>query len=229
MAVAAVAFTMTSCNNKANTPPVEEVAVDSVALLTEEGVQAADEVIAKIAENIEAKDAGAIQAAIETVKAKAAEFLAKNPEVAKEYLAKVQNYLKENAEAVKAAVGNNAAVSALVSTLADSPVDDVMSTISSALGTGVDKVQDAAGATKEAIEDAAAKGKEAVENAAEKGKEALNDAKEKVKEEAGKKVDEAAQKGFLHPVRHCSADFQSVNGAGGRNSSGRRRSSPGRS
>ena len=121
MAVAAAAFVFTSCGNNKAQAPVEE-AVDSTEVALEEANTAADEVIATLTD---ATDANAIQTALETIKTKVTEFLAKNPEIAKEYLAKVQGFLKENADKIKAVVGGNAAVAGLLDTVNAIPSESV--------------------------------------------------------------------------------------------------------
>ena len=79
MAVAAAALTFASCGQKQQAPvdPNAE-AIDSVAVLTEEANTAADEVISQLGANLESKDVSAFQTALEAVKAKVADFLAKN-------------------------------------------------------------------------------------------------------------------------------------------------------
>jgi len=75
----------------------------------------------------------------------------------------------------------------VISSITEAPVDDVVSSLSSALSAGQEKVED--------LKDAANSAKEAVENAPEALKEKGQEVVDKAKEEAGKKVDEAAQKG----------------------------------
>ena len=169
MAVAAAALTFASCGQKQQAPvdPNAE-AIDSVAVLTEEANTAADEVISQLGANLESKDVSAFQTALEAVKAKVADFLAKNPEIAKEYISKVQNFLKENADKIKAVVGTNAAVTALVAA-------------ADAVEGAADAVENVKDAAKETVENA----KEAV---ADKANEAVQDAKDK----AGEAVDKGA-------------------------------------
>lgn len=202
MAIAAAAITITSCGNKTNgNNDSDTTAVDTVAALSEEANKAADEAIGNISALFNGKDANALQAAIETVKAKAAEFLAKNPAVAKEYLEKVQSFLKENSDKIKAVVGDNAAVGAAVAAITDVPADNVISGLSSALGNAKAAGEEAAAGVKDAADNAVNAANEAVDavkNAPKAAKEAadkaVEDAKEKANEKANAAVNDAKKK-----------------------------------
>jgi prophage DNA circulation protein len=190
MALAAAAITLSSCGNKTNVPNESEI-VDSTEVALNEANTAADEVIAQLTQNIEAKDASALQNALEAVKAKVSEFLTKNPEIAKEYLAKVQNFLKENTDKIKAVVGDNAAVASLVDGIANIPSEsvDALTGAGDALkALGIDLTQqagDAVEGAKDAVEGAAADAKES----AEKKTDELTD---EVKKNIGDAVDKAS-------------------------------------
>jgi len=198
MVIAVVALTFASCGNQnKNGAPVEDTtAIDTVAVLMDEANQEADAMISGLAENLEAKDASAFQTALEAVKAKIAEYVAKNPEVAKAYMTKVQNFLKENADKVKAVVGNNAAVTAAVAALTESPVDNFISNLtegaSDAANAAKDAVEGAADNVKDAANNAVEGAKDAVNNAKDAASNAVNNAKENAKDAAGKAVDNAA-------------------------------------
>ena len=84
MAMVAIGFT--ACNNKAQ----QGEATDS----TEVAINEANATIAALTEQIEAKDASKLQEVLATVKEKIAELIKTNPETAKEYVAKVQGFLK---------------------------------------------------------------------------------------------------------------------------------------
>ena len=196
MALAAAALTLSSCGNKQNVPNESEI-VDPTEVAMQEANTAADEVIAQLTEKIEAKDVSALQNALETVKEKVSEFLANNPEIAKEYLAKVQNFLKENADKIKAVVGDNAAVKTLVDGIANIPSEsvDALTGAGDALkALGIDlteKAGDAVEGAKDAVEDAAA---DAVEGAKDKAEEITNDAKEKIGDAIDKGAADAKKK-----------------------------------
>lgn len=196
MAMAVVAMTFASCGNKTE-KPVEEV-IDSVAVLTEEANAAAEDAISQLSATLEQKDASALQTALEAIKAKVAEFIAINPGIAKEYISKVQNFLKENADAVKAVVGTNATISGLVDGIAALPTESVeaLTGATDALkALGIDAsnfVKDAASDAVDAAADAVEGAKDAAADAVEGAKDAASNAVEGAKDAAGKAVDNAA-------------------------------------
>ena len=185
MAVAAISFT--SCGNK--TQAVAEETVDSAAIVDSLANEAADATIAALSEQIEAKDANKLQEVIETIKVKVAELLKTNPEIAQEYVAKVQNFLKENADKVKAVIGDNAAAAAAIAAITDvepqSVVNGLLETVGQAATDAKDAAVDAANAqvdaAKAAVEEKAneaegaakEKANEAIDNAADGAKKAL--------------------------------------------------------
>jgi ribosome-binding ATPase YchF (GTP1/OBG family) len=178
-AVAAVAFTFASCGNKTQAPV--EAAVDSTEVVAQEANAAADEAVANLTELLNGKDVNKFQEALDAIKAKAAELVALNPEIAKEYVAKVQNFLKENADKVKAFVGDNAAVNAAVSALTAVSADEVVSGFMSAVG---DAATNAAEGAKEAVDGAVDNAKDAANKAVEDAKAVTEDkVKEAVKDE----------------------------------------------
>lgn len=194
MALAAVGLMFASCTNKPAQAPVEE-AIDSTEVALEEANAAADEVIAQLTD---ATDATGIQNALEAVKAKVAEFIAKNPEIAKEYMAKVQGFLKDNADKIKGLVAGNAAVAGLLDTVTGIPsesVDALLNAGDALKGLGIDaaslagKAVDAAGDAVEGAKDAAV---DAVNDAKDAAVEKAADAVEGAKEKAGEAVDKAA-------------------------------------
>ena len=194
MALAAVGLMFASCTNKPAQAPVEE-AIDSTEVALQEANAAADEVIAQLSE---ATDATGIQSALEAVKAKVAEFIAKNPEIAKEYLAKVQGFLKDNADKIKGLVAGNAAVAGLLDTVTGIPsesVDALLNAGDALKGLGIDaaslagKAVDAAG---NAIEGAADAAVDAAKDAKDAVVDKANDAVDAAKDKAGEAVDKAA-------------------------------------
>ena len=131
-----------------------------------------------VSEQIEAGDASKLQAVLETVKVKVTELIKTNPEIAKEYVAKVQNFLKENADKVKALVGDNAAVAAAVSAITDIEPENVVNGFLQSVGDAAEAAKDSVVGAVENAKDAAVdaakeKANEAVDAAADKTKEAL--------------------------------------------------------
>ena len=132
------------------------------------------------------------------VKEKVSEFLAKNPEVAKEFLTKVQSFIAENKEKITAVIGGNAAVASLMDGIAAIPSETVEQLTGAtdalkALGINVlDKTSDAVEGAKDAAADAVENAKDAAEGAVENAKDAANKAVNDAKEKAGDAVDKAA-------------------------------------
>ena len=183
MLVAVGAMTFVSCENKPKANP-EEV-VEEVTLTQEEADAEADSMIASLTDVIEnTKDVNKLQEILEAVKAKAAEYVSLNPEIAKTFVTKVQNFLKEKGDAVKALVGDNAVVGAALASLTDVSADDIVSNFMSAVG---DKAAEAVEGAKDAVEGA----KDA---AAEKVNETVDAAKEKAAENIDAAADAAKKK-----------------------------------
>ena len=178
MAVAAIGFT--SCGNKTQQANAE--AVDSVAIVDSIAQGAAQETIDALSADLEANDASKLQATLESIKAKIAEIVKNNPEVAKEYVVKVQTFLKENADKVKALVGDNAAVAAALSAVTDIEPANVVNGL-------LEQVGDAATEAKDAAVDAA---NQKVEEAKQAAEENATEAKEAAKEKASEAIDNAA-------------------------------------
>lgn len=177
MAVVAIGFT--SCGNKTQAPGDE---VDSAAIVDSLAEEAAQISISALSEQIEAGDASKLQAVLETIKVKVTELIKTNPEVAKEYVEKVQDFLKENADKVKALVGDNAAVAAAVSAITDIEPESVVSGFLQSVG-------DAATEAKDAAVDAVNEQVDAAKDAAEQKAEEVKDA---AKKQASDAIDGAA-------------------------------------
>jgi len=175
MAIAAISFT-TSCGNK--TQQAGE-AVDSVALVDSLAEAAAQEDINAISGLFESGDAAKLQETLAAVKEKVVALIKENPEIAKEYVAKVQNFLKENADKVKAVIGDNAAAAAAFAAVTEA---DAESMVNGLLQSVSDAAEDAKDAATEAVEDAK---DAAVDAAKEKANEAVDAAADKAKEAMG--------------------------------------------
>ena len=150
MAVFAIGFT--SCGNKTQAPADE---VDSAAIVDSLAEEAANLSISALSEQIEAGDASKLQAVLETVKVK-----------------------KENADKVKALVGDNAAVAAAVSAITDIEPENVVSGFLQSVGDAAEAAKDSVVGAVENAKDAAVdaakeKANEAIDGAADKTKEAL--------------------------------------------------------
>lgn len=177
MAVAAIGFT-TSCGNKTQ----QAEAVDSVAIVDSLASVAADGTISALAGGLDGKDANKFQEALATVKEKIASLLKENPEVAKEYVAKVQTYLKENADKIKELAGENAAIVSAVEAVTAIEPASVVSGVLNAVDEKANEVKDAAvDAANQKVEE----GKQAIEDKA-------NEVKDAAKQKANDAIDNAA-------------------------------------
>ena len=199
MVMAAAAISFASCGGNKNT----EAPADETEQVADFDVDAA---MSNLQTQLESGDASALQKALEAVKEQVAKL---DPAVAKEYVAKVQDFLKENAEKVKEVVGDNAVVTTLVSSIVETPAESLIESVQQTLGNLGQAGQEAAEATadqaKQAAENAVDNAKQAVEDkaneAANKANEAVNkqvekanEAVDKAKEDAGKEIDKAADK-----------------------------------
>jgi uncharacterized cupredoxin-like copper-binding protein len=170
MAVAAIGFT--SCGNK--TQQAEATDSTEVAI---NGEEEANAIIDNLKAFVAAGDAEKVSATLEQVKEIVGEFVVNNPDAAKTYVTTVQNYLKENAEEVKAVVEKNADAAAAVATFIETEPEAIVNNI-------VQTVSNKAEATKDAAAETAVNAKDAAVDAAVAAKDAAVDA-------AKQKVDEA--------------------------------------
>lgn len=180
MAVAAIG--LTSCGNKAQ--QAEAVATDSVAVATAAADEAAEATVSELSSQLEAGDVNKFQQALETVKVKVAELIKQNPEIAKQYVAKVQDFLKENADKIKGLVGDNATVAAAVSAITDADPANMVNGLLQSVG-------DAATEAKDAAVDAA---NQKAEEAKQAAQDKANEMKDAAKQKASDAVDAAADK-----------------------------------
>lgn len=178
MAVAAIGFT--SCGgNKTE----QGEAVDSVALIDSLSEEAIQETLDALNGVIDAKDAEKLKEVLEDSKAKVAELVKQNPELAKAYVAKLQNFLKENqakvSEFAGKAAGTQDAINAIISDESEDGLGGLIGAIEEKAVTTKDNAQAAA---KKQADDAKAAAKKQVE-----------DTKAAAKEQASKAIDNAAK------------------------------------
>ena len=183
MAVAAIGFTA-SCGNKTQ----QAEAVDSVAIIDSLAGAEAQNTIDGLSALLEAGDATKVQECLVAIKEKIAALVKENPEVAKEYVAKVQTFLKDNADKVKAVVGENAAAAAALTAVTEvEPATVVSNLIGDAKDAAVEKANE--------VKDAAVEKAEAAKDAAvQAAQDKANEAKEAAKDKANEAVDAAADK-----------------------------------
>ena len=194
-AVAAIGLCMVSCNQKKSVETTQTENVDSI------GAAIADPA-AEMQAAIEANDTSAFQKIIATVteKFEGLKDLADSDAIktAKEYVAKAQAFLKENADKIKGFVGGNATISGLLDKVNAIPADalslgeDAKEAVEGAAAEKVEAAKDAAAETVEAVKDAAA---EKVEGAKKAVEETVDNAKK-----AGEKAVEGV-KGAVNDVK----------------------------
>ena len=188
MAFAAIGFT--ACGNKTQ----QAEAVDSVAIVDSLASAAAQADIDAISALLNGGDATKLQEALAAVKEKIATLIKENPEVAKEYVAKVQTFLKDNADKVKAVVGDNAAVQTAVSAITETEPADIVNGFRTSVGDAATEVKDAAvdaanqqvDAAKQAVEDKANEVKDAADKK-------VQETKDAAKQKANDAIDNAAK------------------------------------
>lgn len=191
VAIAAVALVFTGCKNETKAPVVEdepvaeevtEFTVDSLATLI----------------NAETPDTTAISSFMEGVQSQIESLKSIDPTKAQEYLAQVQQFLKDNADKIKAVVGTGALAGVIdqvnnlkpeslleaakdaVTDKAEEAVDAAKDKAEEAVDAAKDKAEEVVNDAKEAVGDAKAKAGEAVDAAKDKANEAIDDAKSKV-------------------------------------------------
>ena len=188
MAVAAIGFT--SCGNKTQ----QAEAVDSVAIIDSLAGAAAQTDIDAISALLNGGDATKLGEALAAVKEKIAKLIKENPEVAKEYVAKVQNFLSENSEKIQAVVGQNETVQIAVNALTEAEPDDIIKGFLTSVGDAATEVKDAAvdaaneqvDAAKKAVNDKANEAKDAADKK-------VQETKDAAKQKANDAIDNAAK------------------------------------
>ena len=188
MAVAAIGFT--SCGNKTQ----QAEAVDSVAIVDSLAGAAAQGDIDAISALLNGGDATKLGEALAAVKEKIAKLIKENPEVAKEYVAKVQNFLSENSEKIQAVVGQNETVQVAVNALTEAEPDDIIKGFLSSVGDAATEVKDA---TVDAANQQVDAAKQAVQDKANEAKDAadkkVQETKDAAKQKANEAIDNAAK------------------------------------
>ena len=185
-AVAVAAICFTSCGNK--TQQADAEAVDSVAVIDSLSEEAAHASIDALSSVITAKDADKLKDVLENCKAKAVEFVKQNPELAKSYLTKVQNFLKENKDKITEFVSKSPAAQDAFNALISIDAENGLSNFISAIEEKAVEVKDGAeAAAKDAVQ-------EQMDNAKAAAQEKADEAKAEAKEKANQAIDDAAAK-----------------------------------
>ncbi len=201
-AVAAVGLCMVSCNQKKDVETTQVESVDSVAATVADPA-------AEMQAAIEANDTSKFQKIVATVteKFEGLKDLADSEAVktAKEYVAKAQAFLKENADKIKGFVGGNATISGLLDKVTAIPADalslgeDAKEAVEDAAAEKVEEAKDAAAEKVDAVKDAAAGKVEAAKEAVDNTKKAVKETVDNAKETGKKAVEDV--KGAVNDVK----------------------------
>ncbi len=190
LAMAAVALTFNSCKNEPAPAPEEPQAEEIQVIETD-----------SIAKVLEAADSTQLGSLLTTVQEQIETLKGTDPAKAKEYLTKVQEFLKENADKIKSVVGTGT-IATLVDQVANFELPDVADAAvegaENAAGEAVDAAKDKAEEVKDAAVDKANEAVDAAKDKAEEIKDAAtdkaNEAVDAAKEKAAGAVDAAADK-----------------------------------
>lgn len=189
--LAMVAIGFSACGNKTQ----QAEAIDSAAVLDSIASEVAQEDINAISGLFENGDVAKLQEALATVKEKIASLIKENPELAKEYVIKVQDFLKENADKVKALAGDSEAAVAAVAAVTEVDPEAVVKGLLEQVGDAATEVKDAAvDAANQQVEDAKNAANQKVEETKAAAEKQIEDQKNAAKQKTGEAIDNAANK-----------------------------------
>ena len=189
--LAMVAIGFSACGNKTQ----QAEAIDTAAVLDSIASEVAQEDINAISALFESGDVAKLQEALATVKEKIASLIKDNPELAKEYVIKVQDFLKENADKVKALAGDSEAAVAAVAAVTEVDPEAVVKGLLEQVGDAATEVKDAAvDAANQQVEDAKNAANQKVEEAKAAAEKQIEDQKNAAKQKTGEAIDNAANK-----------------------------------
>ena len=189
--LAMVAIGFSACGNKTQ----QAEAIDSAAVLDSIASEAAQEDINAISALFESGDVAKLQEALATVKEKIASLIKENPELAKEYVVKVQDFLKENSDKVKALAGDSEAAVAAVAAVTEVDPEAVVKGLLEQVGDAATEVKDAAvDAANQQVEDAKNAANQKVEETKAAAEKQIEDQKNAAKQKTGEAIDNAANK-----------------------------------
>ena len=189
--LAMVAIGFSACGNKTQ----QAEAIDTAAVLDSIASEVAQEDINAISALFENGDVAKLQEALATVKEKIASLIKENPELAKEYVVKVQDFLKENADKVKALAGDSEAAVAAVAAVTEVDPEAVVKGLLEQVGDAATEVKDAAvDAANQQVEDAKNAANQKVEETKAAAEKQIEDQKNAAKQKTGEAIDNAANK-----------------------------------
>lgn len=187
MAMAAIAFIFAGCENKKTSPNDNQA--DTTIVMDESADATADSLTSELDVQLAQNNSDAVQATLTSLQNKYAELVASGKlDTAKAYAAKIQQFLNENAEKIKAAAANNATIAALVTgiqnlpTTAEATAEQAEEAVKN---NAKDMMKKAEHETNQAID----KAKREASKATDKANAQMNEAKDK----AGKALDKSAE------------------------------------
>lgn len=196
MAMAAIAFIFAGCGDKKTTPTDNQA--DTTIVMDESADATADSLTSELDTQLSQNNTDAVQATLTSLQNKYAELVASGRlDTAKAYVAKIQQFLNDNAEKIKAAAANNPSIAALVTgiqnlpTTAEATAEQAEEAVKN---NAKDMMNEAEHETNQAID----KAKQEASKATGKANAKMNEAKgkagkalDKSAEEANKKVNQA--------------------------------------
>lgn len=183
VAIAFVGLTFASCGEKNKSGE----AVDSTEVAADSASEAVPAELSALSEQLEAKDASAVEKTLETVKATYDKLVAEGKvEEAAAYASKVKAFVDEHADAIKEAANGNVTVSGIVDAVKNLPTS-----ADAAVAGAESAVKADAAQAKSQAEDAA---NAVVEGAKEAAKEKVEDTKKQAADAVDKKVNEGVDK-----------------------------------
>lgn len=187
MAMAVIAFIFAGCGNKKTIPSDNQA--DTTIVMDASADATADSLTSELDTQLSQNNTDAVQATLTSLQNKYAELVASGKlDTAKAYAAKIQQFLNDNAERIKAAAVNNPSIAALVSgiqnlpTTAEATAEQAEKAVKN---NAKDMMKKAEHETNKAIDKAKQETTKATDNANAK----MNEAKDK----AGKALDKSAE------------------------------------
>ncbi len=187
MAMAAIAFIFAGCENKKTSPNDNQA--DTTIVMDESADATADSLTSELDTQLSQNNTDAIQATLTSLQNKYAELVASGKlETAQAYVGKIQQFLNDNADRIKAAADNNPSIAALVTgiqnlpTTAEATAEQAEEAVKN---NAKDMMKKAEHETNQAID----KAKQEATKATDKANAKMNEAKDK----AGKALDKSAE------------------------------------
>lgn len=187
MAMTAIAFIFVGCGDKKTSPNYNQA--DTTIVMDASVGATADSLTSELDTQLSQNNTDAIQATLTSLQNKYAELVASGKlDTAKAYAAKIQQFLNDNAEKIKAAAANNATIAALVTgiqnlpTTAEATAEQAEETVKN---NAKEMMKEAEHETNKAID----KAKQEATKATDKANAKMNEAKDK----AGKALDKSAE------------------------------------